>query len=224
MGLDANDITRIARNSGAANEDEIISWFSVYNFLVDNSELIAKPRGRGGKNYVCFMFDEGDVAMLAKRFFDGRRRKVEFKVPATVPDPAVATVLEAMGLLGYDDALTTHLHAMGAENVIGSLLELYIASEMEHYGWVWCSGEIVKAVDFIKWDANLGWVPIQIKNRSNSENSSSSAIRNGTQIKKWFRSFANKPATNWDKFPEPDLRGVLTEDGFTKFIKDYLGS
>jgi len=121
-------------------------------------------------------------------------------------------------------AMHDHRKAMAAENAIGSLLEIYIASEMEHYGWVWCSGEIVKAVDFIRWDNNLGWVPMQIKNRSNSENSSSAAIRNGTNIKKWFRSFSTKDATNWEAFPEIELRGVLTEEGFQKFIRNYIGS
>lgn len=225
--MDFNDLNEIAQENGARSDDDVIAFVNVYNFLCDNKELVAKPRGR--KNYVPLLFDRDDVNDIARRFFLGRTRKLSVSMPKTFPDPAVGVVLEEVfGMLGHtltaQLVINHHNQAMAAENAIGSLLELYIASEMEHYGWVWCSGEVVKSVDFIKWDDALGWVPIQIKNRSNSENSSSAAVRNGTNIKKWFRSFSTKDATNWDKFPEPELVGVLTEKGFQEFIRNYFGS
>jgi SinI restriction endonuclease len=63
---------------------------------------------------------------------------------------------------------------------------------------------------------------LQIKNRDNSENSSSSAIRNGTPIQKWFRSFSKKAKTNWNNLPPSMQPYKLTEDGFRNFVSEYL--
>src|SRR6059058_3167229 len=61
-------------------------------------------------------------------------------------------------------------------------------SESYYAGWIWCSGTSVKAVDFIHYDEkNNEWNLLQVKNRDNTENSSSSKIRDNTTIKKWFR-------------------------------------
>ncbi|VEP18279.1 Type-2 restriction enzyme Eco47I (fragment) [Hyella patelloides LEGE 07179] len=63
---------------------------------------------------------------------------------------------------------------------------------------------------------------LQIKNRDNTENSSSSAISNGTQIEKWFRSFSKKGGTNWNNLPELMQSYNLSEAGFIAFVKTYL--
>lgn len=83
---------------------------------------------------------------------------------------------------------------------------------------------MVKAVDFIKPpDMAAGnWRLLQIKNRDNSENSSSSAIRIGTHIEKWHRTFSKKMGSNWAAFPEAELLKHLSEDGFRKYVKTYL--
>jgi hypothetical protein len=113
---------------------------------------------------------------------------------------------------------------MGAENLVGDLLERYLASVMEPRGWIWCSGAMVKAVDFVKSPTQVGekWRMLQVKNRDNSENSSSSAIRAGTNIEKWFRTFSKKTGSNWDKFPDPTFRTLLSEAAFKAFVRDYL--
>jgi hypothetical protein len=73
-------------------------------------------------------------------------------------------------------------------------------------------------VDFYKPQNNF----LQVKNRSNSENSSSSSIRKGTAIKKWFRIEALTGKTHWDKLE--DLTGVagMSEAGFFKFIEKAI--
>jgi hypothetical protein len=113
---------------------------------------------------------------------------------------------------------------MAAENVTGSLLEEYIASVMEPLGWVWCSGKMVKASDFIKFPSVQTGKPhlLQVKNRSNSENSSSSAIRKGTTIDKWHRLEAETGVTRWDKFPDPQGKKSLSEAKFQEFVKDRI--
>lgn len=117
-----------------------------------------------------------------------------------------------------------HALSMAAENVIGDLLERYLASVLEPHGWVWCSGTMVRAVDFVLPPAQPDelWRLLQIKNRDNSENSSSSAVRDGTSIEKWHRTFAKKAATNWAAFPDSALRDQLSEAAFKDFVRAYL--
>jgi hypothetical protein len=80
----------------------------------------------------------------------------------------------------------------------------------------------VKHVDFVKKKPDGTWQMLQIKNRDNSENSSSKAIRVGTDIKHWYRSFSRKDLKNWDAFPDEQFKESLSEDGFLRFIKEYL--
>jgi hypothetical protein len=118
-------------------------------------------------------------------------------------------------------AVELHNLSMGAENLIGDILERYIASVVEKQGWVWCSGSVVKAVDFIHKKKDGEWAALQVKNRDNSENSSSSAIRKGTTIDKWFRTFSKKKGDNWGNFPKI-AKVRLSEANFRKFVENYL--
>ena len=76
-------------------------------------------------------------------------------------------------------------------------------------------------MDFI-FAENNSWKLLQIKNRSNSENSSSKAIRDGTKIEKWCRINANNGRTYWDKVPKPMRNLGLSEDNFRRFVVDYI--
>ncbi len=113
---------------------------------------------------------------------------------------------------------------MGAENLVGDLLERYLASVLEPRGWVWCSGSVVKAVDFLRPPTRPGAAPLllQVKNRDNSENSSSSRVRDGTDIEKWFRTYSRTGDTNWPAFPDPTARPYLNEPAFQQFVATYL--
>ncbi|MFO0049086.1 MAG: SinI family restriction endonuclease, partial [Pseudanabaena sp.] len=66
------------------------------------------------------------------------------------------------------------------------------------------------------------WLALQIKIRDNSEKSSSSAIRSGTEIEKWFRSFSKTGKTNWNSLPKLMQGYNLSEQGFIDFVKSYL--
>lgn len=129
-------------------------------------------------------------------------------------------------VVDLDRAKREHLLSMGAENLVGDLLERYLASVMEARGWIWCSGAMVRAVDFVKPPdrASGKWRTLQVKNRDNSENSSSSAIRNGTDIEKWHRTFSKKVGSNWADFPDQALRADLSEAAFKTFVRGYLRS
>lgn len=189
-------------------------FVSVVSFLSHNpalaSERVAKLLGS----------NEG-LLLLAEKMSHGRQ-KLEPSFPKTKPDPLVPFSLQQyFGVNNVEQAMIHHNQAMAAENIIGHMLEAYIYSIGINYSWIWCSGNIVKAVDFLKWDGRA-WIMLQVKNRSNSENSSSAAIRNGTDIIKWYRIHATTGASRWDNFPDSELRSCLSEDGFKQFVAHYL--
>ena len=102
-------------------------------------------------------------------------------------DPAIKTIVQYVTKVNGDEAKKQsnyHNLFMSAENIQGNLLEEYIAKVVRPYGWLWCNGNVLRAVDFCTVD---GSALLQIKNKSNTENSSSSAIRTGTTIQKWYR-------------------------------------
>lgn len=147
--------------------------------------------------------------------------------PKTIPDEMVSVILRDYFDIPEGDLekiKIEHSLSMGAENIVGNLLERYLAMVMEPRGWIWCSGSIIRAADFLKPPSakNQSWELLQVKNRSNSENSSSSAIRIGTSIQKWHRTFAYKKALNWQAFPDKSIVGLISEDDFKKFVSDYL--
>lgn len=169
---------------------------------------------------------EDYVAALAEKFAKGRALKAP-KPPLTIPDDISSLILQHYFGIAADrleEVKREHQLSMVAENMVGELLERYLATVLEPLGWTWCSGSVVKAVDFLKAPARQGerWRMLQVKNRDNSENSSSSAIRSGTNIEKWFRTFSRRQGSNWDAFPDTDLRGKLSEKGFGDFIRSYL--
>lgn len=125
-----------------------------------------------------------------------------------------------------------HVLYMSAENMNGAILEEYLASVLEEYGWLWCAGSTLRAVDFCK--PGNPYILLQVKNKYNTENSSSSAIRKGTEIQKWHRlgraaqGGDGKPVPNWEalvKIVDPDqvnqvLDNKLTEEKYIQFIKE----
>ena len=99
---------------------------------------------------------------------------------------------------------------MSAENIQGNLLEEYIALKTRKYGFLWCNGNVLRAIDFCNTDGSLF---LQIKNKSNTENSSSSNIREGTNIKKWFR--LGTRTQNGQKYPDykwADLNAIINSN------------
>ena len=167
---------------------------------------------------------------LYQKYQKSLSTEMKLSKPNTIPDVAVSVILQSNLNLSDEKVKyieETHQYSMVAENMVGFLLEKYIASILENHHWIWCPGSIVKAIDFIKLNADNTWEAVQIKNRDNTENSSSSQIRNGTKIKKWFRSFSKESKkresnTNWGNFPEKEFRNLLSEEGFLSFIRDQM--
>ena len=164
------------------------------------------------------------VRALAEKYYQGYTCSHFPKISKLIPDDVVSMIMEEAYDINCSDRQSNkdiHSKAMSAENCVGQLLEKYIDSVTCSSGWVWVAGDLIKAVDFI-FAENNSWKLLQIKNRSNSENSSSKAIRDGTKIEKWCRINANNGRTYWDKVPKPMRNLGLSEDNFRRFVVDYI--
>ena len=109
------------------------------------------------------------------------------KPKSACTDPAIRTIVQqSQGLSAEEAEQGERIHNlfMSAENIQGNLLEEYIARNIRPYGFLWCGGNVLRAIDFCNTD---GSVLLQVKNKYNTENSSSSNIREGTTIEKWYR-------------------------------------
>lgn len=202
----------------APGDARIISSFvSIFEFLMEYPDRLS---GRGSPD----LGTPAGVLKLFERYRTAYMKAIYPSDSSTKPDELVSLILQQVH--GYTAAQCEqikreHQHSMSAENCVGALLEKYICHRSEADGWAWCCGELVKATDFIK-KTRSGWLQIQIKNRDNSENSSSSAIRNGTEIQKWFRTYSRTGQTNWDNLP-PCLQGYgMSEADFHQFCIDHL--
>lgn len=192
--------------------------------------LQAHPETLSSRKKTLGIDTEERINALHEHYLNERTKKLELNESNTIPDIAVSIILKQWKNFSdekLDQIKIEHKLSMSAENKVGQLLERYIAETLEPYGWVWCAGDFVKAIDFIKYNQQTKtWKAVQIKNRKTTENSSSSAIRNGTNIQKWFRTF-DKPSRkrssddNWDQFPEEEFRGLLSEEGFLTYIRNY---
>lgn len=126
--------------------------------------------------------------------------------------------------------LEGHFIYMSAENMNGNILEEYLAQVLEPYGWIWCAGTTFKAIDLCYLKQNHE-ILLQVKNKYNTENSSSSAIRNGTKIIKWSRlqrpkkkTGLDRPIPNWEQLAKitnanDALSKLLTEKKYLDYIK-----
>jgi hypothetical protein len=196
-------------------------FYDIVLFLNLNQEYAPMPNGKklpfGSIDHLNFM---------ATKFVNSRKPLSKPR-STTIPDSMVSFILEKYFEIDSSELARIskeHTMSMLAENMIGDLLERYIAHVLEPIGWIWASGSTIKAVDFILPPAapEKSWYPLQVKNRQNTENSSSSAIRKGTIIQKWFRSFPKRAETNWEDLHKKVGDSSLSEVGFRLFVENAL--
>lgn len=229
------NLARVAAEQIVMNENNdekslITSFVEVCRFLAENPESLSWRTSKKNPNKP-FVFEQDGLSKLAKKYFEGYRKSDLPAKPSTIPDVMVSIIMREFH--GYSDEdcqriQIEHQYLMCAENCVGNLLERYIDSVLRRHNWYWCCGDLVRAIDFLGKNSQGEWIALQIKNRNNSENSSSSAIRDGTKIQKWFRSFSKdtkkgrKSLTNWDSLPILMQGHGLSEEGFEKFVIQYI--
>lgn len=149
-------------------------------------------------------------------------------------DPAINTIVKFTQ--GFSDeeikvAEKSHNLFMSAENAQGHLLEEYIASVVRPYGFLWCCGNVLRSIDFSNTEGSCF---LQVKNKSNTENSSSSKIREGTKIIRWYRlGTQTKNKVKYPLYKWSTINGIvndnktegfdlpacnMSEDGYQKFL------
>lgn len=181
--------------------------------------------------YSCWSNLNRDATDVAKGKFLHDFAKGFFNRPSirtsnqsrTVADPLVLKLLEKrICCLEEKDAELIgigHRIAMASENIIGAILEEYIHDSLINFGWSACWGSCIRAVDFCSQDGIL----LQVKNKSNTENSSSNKIRNNTEIRKWYRFNASNGDTKWDEINRLTTgENIMTEETFQLFALNLI--
>ena len=167
--------------------------------------------------------DSGSIEEFTLKFMNGynNRASVRFSKPSKVkPDRIIDIIIHSrLPDLTKDEIdliAEGHRVAMTAENILGYMLEEYIHENVLQFGWTCCWGSVLRSIDFVSKKGEL----LQVKNRSNSENSSSSRVRLGTEIQKWHRIDANSGITYWDKLNEIIGKGSsMSEEKFSDFVR-----
>ena len=167
----------------------------------------------------------GQESLFIHKFIKGYQSRASKRISnpiGTIPDPMIDYIIDAR--LPGSDLKTMrigHRISMSAENILGSILEEYIHSKIVKFNWSCCWGNAIKAVDACSLEIKL----LQIKNRSNSENSSSSTIRDGTNILKWYRIEARTGKTNWDDLCKIiGKENLFSENDFRHFCVNLIKS
>lgn len=193
----------------------------VFTAIVNDPERT--PRNIGSANDTA----ELAIGKWLQKYQKGKEGRASQRIsnpPGTIADPIIEHIIGSRipRLSQSDLEQITYAHRLGmsAENILGLILEEYLAVNLAKYGWHCAWGETVRSVDFVHEDGRL----LQIKNRSNSENSSSSAVRAGTTIEKWYRIKANKVEYMWDSLNQICKTDILSEDSFISFTREMISN
>lgn len=138
----------------------------------------------------------------------------------TYPDPVMKEILSiqipSISEVILEKIEDGHGYIMTIEGLVGDILEEYLSTKLDVLGWHCCWGTTIKSTDFCCGNGDL----LQIKNSDNSENSSSSQIRNGTKIIKWARRVSSQENTfNWQSLREMVGVDDVSEDDFQEFLR-----
>ena len=204
----------------------------------DKKCLLACVRAWHDSDYVltpnCRGIDTDDQNIV-KTYLTKRAKAITGKeLPSTRPfvvkhgeDPVIEQVVQAaldMSFISTNAEIVKLGIAVSTRR--GDLLEEYIWKKARPYGLIWLKAESVKASDFaFEDDGEL----LQVKNSSNTENSSSSGDRNSYGVPKWWHIDA-KGMPRWSvliaKIQEHTTKCVpqnlFTEAEFTKFCVDSM--
>lgn len=160
-----------------------------------------------------------------KKYNDSYENRISRRISqlsSTVADPIISIIINArltrLTTEHLEQIKYAHRLSMSAENIQGLLLEEFLAEQLADYGWYCCWGESVRHVDFCNADGSL----LQVKNRSNSENSSSSRVRINQPIEKWYRVDARTGYYRWSYFNDKYKTDRFSEEKFVTFVQQVL--
>ncbi|MEL6787339.1 MAG: SinI family restriction endonuclease [Cyanobacteria bacterium J06607_15] len=168
---------------------------------------------------------EQAIAKWILKYWKGYKNRMSQRIsnpPGTVADPIIETIISTrlpnLSSTQLIEIIDGHRLSMSAENILGSLLEEYLMENLLDYGWFFAWGETLNKVDFCHQNGSL----LQIKNRSNSENSSSNKVRAGTAIEKWYRVDARTGKYKWQDLNNQYSTNKFSEASFRDFVVQCL--
>lgn len=204
-----NEFERAIKQVGKqSNLDKLITMF---NYALDNNADLF-PKIKLSQKLATNELSYAYCQRWIDKYLQAEQKGTNINLKLTgEQDPAMVTLIKSA--LRVDDVtlekyLTGFFVCKSAVDLNGNILEEYLASVLEPIGWYRCNGAIYRAVDFCYLHHEQA-ILLQVKNKYNTENSSSSAIRNGTKIIKWNR--LNKPCANdRNKQPKPNWSALQT--------------
>lgn len=206
----------------------------MFNYAIDNDPSLFTNISVENTEISIMVFEY--LTQWCKKYIIDRENPAIKRPLKTYGERDTALVERIASTTGADSKtlqnyLIGHYIYMSAENMNGAILEEFLAQVLEPYGWIWCAGSTFRAIDFCYINNNQT-ILLQVKNKYNTENSSSSAIRSGTEIKKWNRlkrpnktSGLYTPIPNWEELinlvdaPE-SLKSLLTEEKYLEYIRN----
>ena len=244
-----NDIFNNVLNSITSNDKYKCNLKKLFNYaLTTNPELLTNQPKSKVKNKTIEEETEEYITNWCNKYIEERDKPTSQKPLKTTGDKDLALEIKIKSFIqknmsyhtkDIDNFFLGHILYMSAENNNGKILEEFINSVLENYGWIWCAGATYKAIDFIKLppeDKNQkNAILLQVKNKYNTENSSSSKIRKGTPIILWNRLKRGSKQNNYQSIPNwdelinkistptspdyKDLKNLLNEEKFLDFIE-----
>lgn len=234
FGVDATPI-REEFSKLIAGKPHLSDLQYIFDFAISNMEYFPKIILSGSATYKDYL------ARWVKNYEEAISKlpsKKTAQPKGSCSDPAVKIIVQTVTAVDDNKAEEQnkyHNLFMSAENIQGGLLEEYIYKNVGKFGWIWCAGNTLQAIDFITKD---GKKLLQIKNKSNTENSSSNKVRENTPIEKLYRlgtktvKGEKHPKYKWD-----DLNKVInshkgsvqedcamSEEGYIEFLKKVASS
>ena len=156
-----------------------------------------------------------------KRGYDNRPSQSVGNPPQTasdiIIDEIIGTRIPFLNKHQINEIKYAHRLSMSVENLLGLLLEEYLATKLKPFGWACAWGQTLKAVDLCHKNGQL----LQVKNRSNTENSSSNKIRTGSKIKLWYRIDAKTGDHLWENL-QKELDVEVSETDFREFVVNVV--
>jgi len=200
------------------------SYLGLMRFLSANPEFIGKFRGNNPPQFGTLEY----FVKTAEMFAIGRTISPPVNSGKT-SDPLLGSLFQQLKSCTFsevENAVRIHGDFMVLENKVGKILEHYLSARLEPLGWIWCSGDFVEKVDFVKIVSGKNHKLLQVKNKDVTENSSSAKGRG--DVPKWARLKGKKAVADWQNFPDLEARSLISEADFLEYGKsighDWLNS
>jgi hypothetical protein len=127
----------------------------IFEIALKNKDRFPTINLQNKQNYKLY------IERWVKGYYDAVNNppsKRKAKPKATCNDPAIKNIVKSTQHLTEEEATlaeNNHNLFMSAENNQGNLLEEYIAFKIRPYGFLWCQGNVLRAIDFCNTDGSF---------------------------------------------------------------------